>query len=173
MTQEWCQLLGKYSAFSPFSIVYMKNMKIEYNTAGDWKYCMHVNEISCAIQLVRLGKNKPTCYLGLMGINLLRVEVYFKMHSVFYFFSPDEVEDTERSYSLSYSIPCKEVYNFYTGIWGFLMNMKRSRARHPMGVCYEWFIIFGRRAAKILSLVSRMTLICGKLMYSYVFLQHW
>lgn len=139
-------------------------MKIGYNSAGDWKYYMHVNEISCAIQLVWLGKNKPTCYLGLMGINLLRVEVYFKMHSVFYFFSPNEVGDSERSYSLSYSIPWKEVYNFYIGIWGFLMNMKRSRARHSMGVSYEWFIIFGRRAAKSLFLVSRMTLICGKSM---------
>lgn len=46
------------------------------------------------------------------------------MHSVFYFFSTDEVEDTERSYSVSYSIPRKEVCNLYKGISSFLMDMK-------------------------------------------------
>lgn len=86
-----------------------------------------------------------------MVINL-RVEVCFKMHSVFYFLSLGEIEDSERSYSLSCSILYKEVCYFYESTSSFLMDMKKGCGTEHYMAVYVWFKIFGRIEAIVLCL---------------------
>lgn len=153
MTQGYCQI-GEI-AVTQVSVLFRSLYE-------NWKVILLVTEdIVCILMKFLVPFHLFTCgnslkinhlvNLGLTVINLLWVEVYFKMHSVFYFFSTGEVEDTERSYSLSSAFPVRKCVTFIKAL-AVSWWIWRSRARHFMGVGYVWFIIFARRVARTLCL---------------------
>ena len=148
-------------------------MKIKYNTAVT-ENLIHFKKFLMPSNLFCSWKwfeNKLTCYLGSMVINPLWVKVSFKMHSLFCFFSTDEIEDGEMSHSLTWSFPYKEMGNFLKvlavswWIWG------RGIGKTSYGSLLSVLYIWEKSSFNFVPSIIRVTLICGKSVYSFVFLQ--